>query len=154
MSGPSRRLGLRPHRVPRPTIWAPAATVIVLALAACASTTVATPNPTPTASLFGASGQRATLTGAGSTFVAPFFDLAFAHHHQQQNPAVSTSYAAVGSGAGITAFSAKQADFGASDVPMTASEQAARKAGRRSRCPSLWGARAFRSAKIRKGSSG
>ena len=38
---------------------------------------------------------------------------------------MAISYAAVGSGAGITAFSAGQANFGASDVPMTASEQAA-----------------------------
>ena len=42
---------------------------------------------------------------------------------------MSISYAAVGSGAGITAFSAKQADFGASDVPMNASEQSAARGG-------------------------
>jgi phosphate transport system substrate-binding protein len=129
MSGHSRRLGSLPHRSPHPAIWAAAATVIVLALAACASTGATPANsPTPTPSVFGASGHKATLTGAGSTFVAPFLDLAFAHYHQQ-NPGVSISYAAVGSGAGITAFSAKQADFGASDVPMTASEQAAATGG-------------------------
>ena len=37
--------------------------------------------------------------------------------------------AAVGSSAGIAAFSARQVDFGASDVPMTASEQAAAQGG-------------------------
>jgi protein-tyrosine-phosphatase len=31
MSGNSRRLGLRPHHVPRPTIWAAAAALLVLA---------------------------------------------------------------------------------------------------------------------------
>ena len=39
------------------------------------------------------------------------------------------SYSAVGSGAGIIAFSARQVDFGASDVPMSAREQAAAKGG-------------------------
>ena len=74
------------------------------------------------------SGGPGTLTGAGSTFVAPFFSLAFAKYHQQ-HPAVTINYAAVGSSAGIAAISAKQVDFGASDVPMTASEQAAAKGG-------------------------
>jgi len=124
MTGHSRRLGSQLHHASRLTTCA-AVAVILLALSACASTGATPANsPTPTPSLFGATGQRATLTGAGSTFVAPFLDLAFAHYHQQ-NPGVSISYAAVGSGAGISAFSAKQTDFGASDVPMTASEQAA-----------------------------
>ena len=69
-----------------------------------------------------------TVTGAGSTFDAPFFDLAFAKYHQQ-HPAVAVSYSSVGSSAGIAAISAKKADFGASDVPMTAAEQAAAKGG-------------------------
>jgi phosphate transport system substrate-binding protein len=42
---------------------------------------------------------------------------------------VSITYAEVGSSAGIAAISANQVDFGASDVPMTASEQAAGKGG-------------------------
>jgi phosphate transport system substrate-binding protein len=128
MSGHTGRLGTQSHRAWIPTIRAAAATVFALALGACSSTAAITSSPTPTTAVFGASTHRATLTGAGSTFVAPFFDLAFAHYHQQ-NPGVSISYAAVGSGAGITAFSAKQADFGASDVPMTASEQDAAKGG-------------------------
>jgi hypothetical protein len=56
---------------------------------------------------FAASGHQATLTGAGSTFDMPFFDLASAKYHQQ-HPAVCISYAAVGSGAGIAAFPAKK----------------------------------------------
>ena len=69
-------------------------------------------------------GGPGTLTGAGSTYVAPFFALAFAKYHQQ-HPAVTVNYAAVGSSAGIAAISARQVDFGASDVPMNASELAA-----------------------------
>src|SRR5207248_2986050 len=46
-----------------------------------------------------------------------------------QRPGVTIGYSAVGSSAGIAAFSAGQVDFGASDVPMTAREQAAAKGG-------------------------
>ena len=49
--------------------------------------------------------------------------------YQQRHPRVTVSYSAVGSSAGIAAFSARQVDFGASDVPMTASEQAAASGG-------------------------
>jgi phosphate transport system substrate-binding protein len=42
---------------------------------------------------------------------------------------VTIGYSAVGSSAGIAAFSAQQVNFGASDVPMTAAEQAAAKGG-------------------------
>ncbi len=69
-----------------------------------------------------------TLSGAGSTFDAPFFDLAFARYHHA-HPAVTVNYSAVGSSAGIAALTAQHADFGASDVPMTAAEQAAAHGG-------------------------
>ncbi len=68
------------------------------------------------------------LTGSGSTFDAPFFNLAFpAYHHL--NEAVSIKYAAVGSSAGIQSFMADQVAFGASDVPMTSAEQATSQGG-------------------------
>ena len=116
------------HRTRTSTLSAGAA-VIALALAACThhhqhQHVLVEPGTTAAA----ASSPASTLTGAGSTFDAPFFDLAFAKYHQQ-HPGVTVDYADVGSGAGITAFSAKQADFGASDVPMTAAEQAAAKGG-------------------------
>ena len=76
----------------------------------------------------GTGGHRPTLTGAGSTFDAPFFAVAFAKY-QQQHPGVTISYSAVGSSAGIAAITARQVDFGASDLPMTAGEQAAAKGG-------------------------
>jgi phosphate transport system substrate-binding protein len=40
-----------------------------------------------------------TLTGAGSTYVAPFFALAFARYHQQ-HPAVTVNYSPARPGAG------------------------------------------------------
>ena len=139
MSGHNRRLGSQPYRAPHPTIWAAGAALIILAATACASSAATTPaGPTPTPATFGTVSHAGTLTGAGSTFVAPFFAAAFAKYHQQ-NPGVSISYAAVGSGAGITAFSAKQADFGASDVPMTASEQAAARGGSVTQVPDALG---------------
>jgi phosphate transport system substrate-binding protein len=108
---------------------AAAAAVIILAFAACGSSATINTNPAaaPSTASFG-SGHEATLTGAGSTFDAPFFDLAFARYHQQ-HLATGISYAAVGSSAGIAAFSAKKVSFGASDVPMTGSEQAAASGG-------------------------
>ena len=103
-----------------------------------ARTTTAPPHQHQATTAAAASGPGMTLTGAGSTFDAPFFDLAFARYHQQ-HPAVTVNYSAVGSSAGITAFSAKQADFGASDVPMTASRaRQPPKEARSPRCPTTW----------------
>ncbi len=116
---------LTTHRTWNATLSAGAAGIVALAAAACA--TSSSP-PAPAATTAAVGGPPGTLTGAGSTFDAPFFDLAFANYHQQ-HPAVTVSYAAVGSSAGISAISGKQVDFGASDVPMTGSEQAAARGG-------------------------
>jgi phosphate transport system substrate-binding protein len=107
-----------------------AAAIIGLAVAACSSTSTpgATGASAAAVASIGPGGHKPTLSGAGSTFDAPFFSAAFAKY-QQQHPGVTIGYSAVGSSAGIAAFSAKQVDFGASDVPMTATEQAAAKGG-------------------------
>jgi phosphate transport system substrate-binding protein len=116
---------LTTRRACRTTFGVGAAVIITLAAAACTGSTAP---PAPAASAAAAGGPAPTLTGAGSTFDAPFFDLAFAKYHQQY-PAVTVGYSAVGSSAGIAAISALRADFGASDVPMTSSEQAAAQGG-------------------------
>jgi phosphate transport system substrate-binding protein len=142
MSGHHRALGAKPHRRLHAAISAGAAAIIVLASAACSTATATTASPpgsAPSTASFGTGGHQATVTGSGSTFDAPFFDLAFANYHRN-HPAVSISYAAVGSGAGIAAFSARKADFGASDVPMTASEQAAATGGPSVQVPVALGA--------------
>jgi phosphate transport system substrate-binding protein len=110
--------------------------MILLAVGACGSTaTVPTsPGPAPSTASFGSGGHTPALTGAGSTFDAPFFAVAFAKYHQQ-HPGVAINYAVVGSSAGIAAFSAKHVDFGASDVPMTAAEQAAAGGGHVTQVP-------------------
>jgi phosphate transport system substrate-binding protein len=67
------------------------------------------------------SGGGAQLTGAGSTFDYPFFSKAF-YQYNQQHPNVSINYQSIGSGGGIQQFTQKTVDFGATDVPMNASE--------------------------------
>jgi phosphate transport system substrate-binding protein len=130
MSGHHARPGIQPRHTTHPAIWAIAAAIIVLASSGCGSTTT-TDSPTTSAVAAanpGPGGHRPTLIGAGSTFDAPFFAVAFSKY-QQQHPGVTISYAVVGSSAGIAAISAQQVDFGAADVPMTAAEQAAAKGG-------------------------
>lgn len=61
------------------------------------------------------------LSGAGSSFVYPFFSKAF-YEYSQQNKDVTVNYQSIGSGGGIQQFTAKTIDFGASDVPMNADE--------------------------------
>jgi len=119
----------QPGHTAHPAIRATLAVIIFLALAACgATTTTSAPASVLATGSPGYSGHTGTLTGSGSTFVAPFFAVAFARY-VHQHPAVTINYSAVGSSGGIAAFSAGRADFGASDVPMTASEQAAAKGG-------------------------
>jgi phosphate transport system substrate-binding protein len=71
----------------------------------------------------GAKSTDATISGAGSTFVAPLVSTwtpalgsAFGYNVQ---------YSAVGSGAGIAAITNRQVDFGASDAPLSPSQASA-----------------------------
>jgi len=134
MSGHNRGPGPQPHHTMPTAIRAVAAAIILLALGACSSTTTTSTTASP-----GLIGGPGTLTGAGSTYVAPFFALAFAKYHQV-HPAVTVNYSAVGSSAGIAAISTQQVDFGASDVPMNASELAAAKGGPVTQVPDALGA--------------
>ena len=72
------------------------------------------------AGLAGASAKKESLTGAGSTFVAPLVAQWQAHY-----PNADINYAAIGSGAGIAQISARTVDFGASDAPMTRDQASA-----------------------------
>jgi phosphate transport system substrate-binding protein len=65
----------------------------------------------------GATREDSTITGAGSTFVAPLV----AQWQQAVGGALgqTLNYSAVGSGAGITQITARTVDFGASDAPLT-----------------------------------
>jgi phosphate transport system substrate-binding protein len=71
----------------------------------------------------GAKGTDTTITGAGSTFVAPLVSAwtpALGHAF-----GYTIQYSAVGSGAGIAAISNNQVDFGASDAPLNPAQQSA-----------------------------
>ena len=125
------------HRARVGTFSACVAAIMVLALGACSSPTTTPATSTAATAIPG--GGPGTLTGAGSTYVAPFFALAFARYHHQ-HPAVTVNYSPVGSSAGIAAISARQVNFGASDVPMNASELAAAKGGPVTQVPDALGA--------------
>lgn len=61
------------------------------------------------------------LTGAGSSFDFPFFSRAFYEYHRDHAD-ITVNYQSIGSGGGIQQFTTKVVDFGASDVPLTATE--------------------------------
>jgi phosphate transport system substrate-binding protein len=68
----------------------------------------------------GAKTASSTLTGAGSTFVAPLVS-------QWISPigaayGIELQYSAIGSGGGVAAITQRTADFGASDAPLTADQ--------------------------------
>jgi phosphate transport system substrate-binding protein len=65
----------------------------------------------------GAKSSATTITGAGSTFVAPLVSAWTADYGAKTG--VQIAYSPVGSGAGIAAISAGQVDFGASDAPLS-----------------------------------
>jgi phosphate transport system substrate-binding protein len=95
---------------------------VAVLLAACggnaATTTPSTGGPGAPAP------PAASLTGAGATFPAPFYSAAF-YAYNLKFSQVTVNYQPVGSGAGIQQLTKKTVDFGASDVPMSATELAA-----------------------------
>ncbi len=71
-----------------------------------------------------ASAANPTLTGAGSTLIAPLEQEWQAGYQAQVNPNVNFNYSAVGSGQGLKEIAAGQVDFGASDAPLSAASTA------------------------------
>jgi phosphate transport system substrate-binding protein len=71
-----------------------------------------------------------SLSGAGSTFDNPLFSKAF-YQYSQTHPGLTVDYASIGSGAGIEQFTKHTVDFGATDIPMNATELAAYPGGAR-----------------------
>src|SRR6267143_2238364 len=89
--------------------------VAAMVVSACGGTTGSGPSPSP------ADVGSGSLTGAGATFPGPFYLKAFADYSARY-PQVTVNYQAVGSGAGIQQFIKNTVDFGASDVPMGATD--------------------------------
>lgn len=90
---------------------------ILLAAAACSSSS----------STGGTSGSASTINGAGSTFAAPMYQEWAGQYHASHS--VQINYQAIGSGGGISEFTQGIVDFGATDAPMSSTEQAAAQAG-------------------------
>jgi phosphate transport system substrate-binding protein len=67
--------------------------------------------------------QAASITGAGSTLMAPLMAKWIAGF--QGKYGIGVTYGSVGSGAGIMAITNKTVDFGASDAPLTSAQAAA-----------------------------
>ena len=74
----------------------------------------------PASSAFGSG----TLNGAGSTLVQPLVQTVWAPDFNKST-GDTVNYSGVGSSAGIAAATGKTVDFGASDAPMTSSQQSA-----------------------------
>jgi phosphate transport system substrate-binding protein len=106
-----RRLGPRGIAVGAVTMG------ILLAAAACSSSS----------SSGGSSGSASTINGAGSTFAAPMYQQWAGQYHSSHG--VQINYQAIGSGGGISEFTQGIVDFGATDAPMTSTEQASAQAG-------------------------
>jgi len=79
---------------------------------------VQSPPPQP------ASGVSIKLNGAGSSFVYPLMSQ-WRVMYDGQNPGITINYQSVGSGAGINQMTKKTVDFGASDAPLSKSQQKA-----------------------------
>jgi phosphate transport system substrate-binding protein len=107
------------------TLTAVAGLAIAAALTACTSAATSTPGSLQASA---AVASTVRLTGAGSTFDAPFFTAAFTAY-QRSRPGVAVSAAAVGSSAGITRFTAGMVNFGATDVPASSTDLAGARGG-------------------------
>jgi phosphate transport system substrate-binding protein len=64
------------------------------------------------------------LTGAGATFPQPIYDTWFKDFRKVESGA-KINYQAIGSGGGVTQFTTRTVDFGASDAPLKPEEEAA-----------------------------
>lgn len=84
---------------------------LVVFLAACGGSKSTSTSTSST------SGGSTTIVGAGSTFVYPLVSQWAGDYAKRGN--VTISYGAVGSGGGIAAVTSRNADFGASDAPLT-----------------------------------
>ena len=69
-----------------------------------------------------AKGGSVSLTGAGATFPAPVYSKWFSDYGRANG--VQVTYQSIGSGGGIQQVTAGTVDFGASDAPMSAEEEA------------------------------
>ena len=124
------------HRVPLLAV----STLVVLVAAACSSSsssssstagTAGAASSAPGGTLGGSantSTPAAALTGAGANSAQPFFTRVF-YDYNQPNHNVTVNYSATGSAVGISDIQANTVNFGQSEIPMSAADQAKATAG-------------------------
>jgi phosphate transport system substrate-binding protein len=97
--------------------------LLALGLSACGSSSTnssSSSSSSTASSTKPTSSGSATISGAGSTFAAPVYE-----QWASSQSGLTVNYQAVGSGAGITSLESKTVDFGASDPPLKAADEAA-----------------------------
>ncbi len=117
-AGPVSRGAVSRGAVSRRAAAGVAAVGILLAGAACSSS-----SSSAASSVSGSS----TINGAGSTFAAPMYQQWAGQYKSSHS--VQINYQAIGSGGGISEFTQGVVNFGATDAPMTGTEQASAQAG-------------------------
>ncbi len=103
---------------PTPTPSEAAATTAAPSASAGASSTAATGGSGTLPADMGKN-DHAQLTGAGATFPQPIYQAWFDDYNSKVAHGLQVNYQPVGSGAGVTQYTGKTVDFGASDVGMT-----------------------------------
>jgi len=110
---------VHPGPVARKAAMGVAAIAVLLAGAACSSSSSSSGGSSTSGS--------STINGAGSTFAAPMYQQWAGQY--KSGHGVLINYQAIGSGGGISEFTQGVVNFGATDAPMTGTEQAAAQAG-------------------------
>jgi phosphate transport system substrate-binding protein len=95
----------------------------VVAVAGCASNSNTASQNSSSNSTGGTTFTGTSLVGAGATFPGPVYS-SWAQAFTKVEPDAKVNYQAIGSGGGVQQFTAKTVDFGATDVPLKASEAA------------------------------
>jgi phosphate transport system substrate-binding protein len=101
-------------------------TTTAKAAATTPTTTAAASTPGGSLSSNTTSTPAATLTGIGASSIEPFYGKVL-YEYNQLNHGVSVNFTGSGSGPGVTAIEQDTANFGQSEVPMTAAQLAASK---------------------------
>jgi phosphate transport system substrate-binding protein len=115
-----------------------ACTALALGAAACGSSSGSNDtNPSAAASSSSASSASVTLNGAGSTFAAPIYQQVASDLKGQ---GITENYQSVGSGAGVSQFTAGTVDFAGSDPALKDEEISALKKGAPIEAPIAFGA--------------
>jgi phosphate transport system substrate-binding protein len=108
--------------------------VLAIGVAACGSSD---DNDNATSTSSGSSTAKATLNGAGSTFAAPIYQQIA---NDLKGQGITENYQSVGSGAGVSQFTAGTVDFAGSDPALKDDEISALKKGKPLEAPFALGA--------------